>query len=299
MRISHKTELRLRRDKPLRVLLCFFAALTLSACATTPPPNAATPRSNEPPYPVLMTETTDRRDAALTAWAKFTGEQGITNAPAPELQPVTATIRNLPTFTGGAALYLPKVGDAAPMNEENTREALRRFIASASALIGAQPQQLSLVQRIDAADGTMRALYQQRPFRYSFRGGYGKLEITFTPDRRVLQINSTCIPEIESLQRAGAGIRPKADAEKVIAGLPGRNLTYQDSAGNTQTLSVAKSDEVTVRELVVYPRESAGNPTILEFHLAWEIAVKRAADSLVIYLDAVTDQLITVAPFSE
>jgi hypothetical protein len=246
-----------------------------------------------------MTETMDRHDAALTAWAKFTGEQGITNAPAPELQPVTATIRSLPTFSGGAALYLPKVGDAVPMNEENTREALRRFISSASALIGAQPQQLSLVQRIDAADGTMRALYQQRPFRYSFRGGYGKLEITFTPDRRVLQINSTCIPEIESLQRAGAGIRPKADAEKVIAGLAGRNLTYQDSAGNTQTIAVAKSDEVTVRELVVYPTMRAGNPATLGFHLAWEIAVKRVPDSLTIYLDAVTDQIISVAPFSE
>jgi hypothetical protein len=145
----------------------------------------------------------------------------------------------------------------------------------------------------------MRALYQQRPFRYSFRGGYGKLEITFTPDRRVLQINSTCIPEIESLQRSGAGIRPKADAEKVISGLTGRNLSYQDSAGNTQTFTVAKGDEVTVRELVVYPTLRAGNTPILEFHLAWEIAVKRATDSLTIYLDAVTDELITVAPFSE
>jgi hypothetical protein len=296
--MSHLTKLGLRRDKPLSVTLCVFLAFALSACATTPPPNAATPRPNEPPYPVLMTETTDRREAALTAWTKFTGEQGIKNAPAPELQPVTATIKSLPAFTG-TALYLPKVGDSVPMNEENTREALRRFIASASALIGAQQQQLSLVQRIDAADGTMRALYQQRPFRYSFRGGYGKLEITFTPDRRVLQINSTCIPEIEALQRAGAGIRPKSDTEKVIAGLAGRTLTYHDAAGNPQTLTIAKGDELVIRELVVYPTERASDPAILEFHLAWEIAVKRVPDSLVIYLDAVTDQLITVGPFSE
>ena len=282
----------------LRVALCVLLALGLCACAATPPPNATGPRPNEPPYPVLMTETADRREAALTAWTKFTGEQGITNAPAPELQPVTATIRSLPNFTG-TNLHLPKVGDAVPMNEENTRESLRRFITSASPLLGAQQQQLSLVQRVDAADGTQRALYEQRPFRYPFRGGYGKLEITFTPDRRVLQINSTCIPEIEQLQRAGAGTRPKSDAEKVAAQIAGSTYTYRDSSGNPQTLTVAKGEELIVRELVIYPVPRLSDPSVLEFHLAWEITVKRVPDSINIYLDAVSEEIIAVNPFSE
>ena len=247
---------------------------------------------------MLLTETTDRREAALAAWAKFTTEQGIKDAPAPELQPVTATIRSLPTFTG-TSLYLPKVGDAMPMNEENTREALRRFITSASPIIGAQPQQLSLVQRVDAADGTKRALYEQRPFRYSLRGGYGKLEITFTPDRRVLQINSTCITEIEQLQRAGAGTRPRWDAEKLSALIADRTFTYKDAAGVSQTLTIAKGEDVTVRELVVYPVPRAGDSSILEFHLAWEIIVKRAPFSFNLYLDAVTDETIAVSQISE
>jgi hypothetical protein len=245
-----------------------------------------------------MAETNERREAVLTAWTKFTSEQGITNAPQPELQPVTATIRSLPTLTG-AQLHLPKVGDAVPMNEENTRESLRRFITSVSPLLGAQQHQLSLVQRVDAADGTQRALYEQRPFRFPIRGGYGKLEITFAPDRRVLQINSTCIPEIETLQRAGAGTRPKWDAEKVVTQTLGRTLTYRDRDGNSQTLVIAKDDELIARELVIYPVPRLSDQSILEFHLAWEMILKRAPGSLSIYLDAVTDEIITVSPFSE
>jgi hypothetical protein len=296
--MAHKIKMCVRWIKRLRVALCGLLILGLSACAATPPPNATGPRPNESPYPVLMTETTERREAALTAWTKFIGEQGITNVPAPELQPVTATIRSLPAFTG-TNLYLPKVGDAVPMNEENTRESLRRFINSASPLLGAQQQQLSLVQRVDAADGTQRALYEQRPFRYPFRGGYGKLEITFAPDRRVLQINSTCIPEIEQLRLAGAGTRPRSDAEKVAAQITGQTLAYRDSSGNPQTLTVAKGEEVMVRELVIYPLPRLSDSSILEFHLTWEITVKRVPDSLNIYLDAVTEEIIAVSQFSE
>jgi hypothetical protein len=288
----------LRHIERLRVALCISTILGLSACAATPPPNATGPRPNEPPYPVLLTETTDRREAALVAWTKFTTEQGITNAPAPELQPVTATVRSLPAFTG-TPLYLPKVGDTFPMNEENTRESLRRFIASASSIIGASPQQLSLVQRVDGADGTQRALYEQRPFRFPLRNGYGKLEITFTPDRRVVQINSTCITDVEQLQRAGAGTRPRWDAEKVSAQITDRTFTYKDAAGNSHTLAVNKGEEIIVRELVIYPRPRTSDPSILEFHLAWEITVKRASAPLNIYLDAVTDELLDVTPFSE
>ena len=280
-----------------RLALYIFVVLGLNGCAATPAPNATGPRPNEPAYPVLLIETNDRREAALTAWTKFAIEQGIANAPAPELQPVTATIRSLPALSG-MPLYLPKVGDTCPMNEENARESLRRFITSASQIIGAPPQQLSLVQRIDAADGTQRALYEQRPFRYPLRNGYGKLEITFTPDRRVQQINSTCITDIEQLQRAGAGTRPRWDADKVGAQLLNRTLTYKDAAGGEHTLTIIKGDEVIVRQLVIYPIPRASDPTALEFHLAWEITVKRPSDSLTIYLDAVTDDLLAVTPFS-
>lgn len=296
--MMHRIRQSLRHVSSWRAALFILLSLLLSACAATPPPNATGPRPNEPPYPVLLTHTIERREAALTAWTKFTTEQGITNAPAPELQPVTATIRSLPALTG-TPLYLPKVGDTLPMNEENTRESLRRFIASVSPVIGATSQQLSLVQRVDAADGTQRALYEQRPFRYPIRNGYGKLEITFTPDRRVLQINSTCITDIEQLQRAGAGTRPRMEAEKLVVQMTDRTYTYKDATGNSHTLTITKGEEVIVRELVVYPIPRASDPAILEFHLAWEITLKRSSGSLTIYLDAVNDELLAANPFIE
>lgn len=291
--MAREAQQRGRLLERLRLMACALLALGLSACAATPPPNATGPRPNEPSYPVLMTETTDRREAALLAWTKFASEQGITSTPVPEFQPVTATIRSLPTLTG-TPLFLPKVGDTVPMNEENTRESLRRFITSVSPLLGAQPVQLSLVQRVDAADGTKRALYEQRPFRYPLRGGYGKVEITFAPDRRVLQITSTCIPEIENLQRAGVGIRPKFTADELPKQIAGQTFTYRDAAGSQQTLTILKAEDVVIRELVVYPLPRSVGSSVLEFHLAWEITDKSAASSPTIYLDAVTNEIISV-----
>jgi hypothetical protein len=275
-----------------RSLLCGVLALWVCACAVTPPPDATGPRPNNIPYPVILAEDDDRREAVLAEWTTLARDQGITNAPQPELQPVTATIKSIPTLS--APLYLPKVGEAMPMTEEETRESLRRFIVSENRLIGALPLQLSLVLRTDLADGTKKAQYQQRPFRYSLRGGYGLLEISFTADRRILQVTSTCIPEVEQLQRAGAGIRPALKAEQVPERIIGQTLAYTDAAGNPQALAVNRGDRIDVRELVVYPRLRPGNPQSLEFHLAWEITVGREPGRTV-YLDAVTNELLAVA----
>ena len=286
------------RDKWLRVTVFFLVLIFTGACATKTPTNPGAPRSNEPPYPVLMTASAERREATLTAWANFANEQGATGAPAPELQPVTATISSLPASLS-TPLHLPKVGANATMNEEETRESLRRFITSISALIGAEPQQLSLVQRTDLADGTKQARYEQRPFLYPLRGAFGVLEITFTPDRRVTQITSTCIPEIDQLRRSGAGTRPRITADQVPDLIKGKTFTYTDAAGSNQTLTIAKDEAITVRDLVVYPIPRATDPDVLEFHLAWEVAVGSGAGQMLVYLDAVEDNtVITVKQIS-
>lgn len=280
----------------LRVALCLVLVLWMCACAASRPPDPAGPRPNEPPYPVLLVESEDRRATALAEWTTLTRDQGIMNAPAPELQPVTATLRSLPTLPD--PLYLPKVGEGTPMTEEETRESLRRFIGYASKLIGAEPRQLSLVLRTDLADGTKKAEYRQRPFqRYGLRGGYGVLEISFAPDRRILQITSTCIPEVDQLQRAGAGVRPTVTADQVRERIIGQTFSYTDAARSEQTRTVDKVDEITVRELVIFPRPRASDPSALEFHLAWE-ALVGPEPKRVIYLDAITGEIIATTQFS-
>ena len=278
-----------------RIALCLSLTVWAGACAASRPPDPAGPRANEPPYPVLMVEDAERRETALGEWTTLARDQGVMNAPAPELQPVTATVRSIPTLP--TPLYLPKVGEGTPMTEEETRESLRRFILYAHDLIGAEPRQLSLVLRTDLADGTKKAQYRQRPFRYAIRGGYGVLEITFTPDRRILQVTSTCIPGADQLQRAGAGVRPVVTADQVAQRISGQPITYTDAAGNPQTLTIANTDEITARELVVYPRPRANDPSVLEFHLAWEALVGHEP-RLFVYLDAVTGEIIGATQFS-
>ncbi|HEX7998607.1 MAG TPA: hypothetical protein VF528_09470 [Pyrinomonadaceae bacterium] len=289
---------RARRVFSFRLSFCAALALLLSACAATPPPSATGPRPEGPPYPVVMAESDERRQTTLAAWEKLAGEQGIERVPAPELQPVTASIRSLPSLT--TALYLPKIGDSNSSRskqtwEDATTEALRRFIDSNARLFGAEAQQLSLVLLTDAADGTKKAKYQQRPFRYQLRNGFGELEITFTADRRILQITSTCIPEIEQLQRAGTSIRPRYSADEAVQRMMGRTFTYTDAAGNPQSHTTQPGDTIILRELVVYPILQPGPTPALEFHLAWEVMLARLPAQAV-YLDAITDEIIAVAP---
>jgi hypothetical protein len=194
------------------------------------------------------------------------------------------------------ALSLPKVGAGPEMSEEELRESLRRFISAQSSLLGATPQQLSLVLRTDQADGTKKAEYRQRPFRFPLRGGYGLLEITFTPDLRIQQINSTCIPDTERMIRAAvaAGFSIPRYTEEIIQRISGHTLTYTDAAGTTQTLTVSPNEVIKVSEMVVYPRQRAGTPAALEFHLAWEVKIGPDASARTIYLDAVNNEILAL-----
>ncbi|HEV2912427.1 MAG TPA: hypothetical protein VGX92_03835 [Pyrinomonadaceae bacterium] len=286
-----------QKETRLRPLcIAFVAAVALSswACAAAPSPDPAGPRSTAPVY-ATISEMAARREAALAAWANLTREQGITAAPAPELQPITQTLKSIPAALT-PPLYLPKVGAEPLMTEEETRESLRRFIAAQGVLIGADPKQLSLVLRTDLADGTKKAEYQQHPFRYPLRGGYGLLSISFAPDRRILQLNSTCIPEVEGLQRILAASTPTLNAEQAAANLPGRTFTYADASGSQHTYTVSTGDEINVRELVVYPLVREGDAAALELHLAWEIMVGSGTGARAVYLDALSNKIIAASP---
>jgi hypothetical protein len=269
------------------------ATLISAACAAMQPPNAGPPESGGQPYPVVFTEQPQRREASMLALNRLALANVPEDQTQPYLQPVTATIKALPANLS-TPLYLPKVGTKPEMNEEETREALRRFIDDWRNLIGADPSQLSLTERIEQPNGVKIARYEQRPFRYPLRGDYGMLEIQFTGDRRLLNVSSTCIPDAERLQTALAATTPRLKPEAVVQSvLKGGGLTYIDSAGNRQTYSLSANNKIEVGELVTYVRALKDRPNTLELLVAWETNISEAPFKNV-YIDAVTNEIIAI-----
>lgn len=279
-----------KHEQWLSVTFCVLFAVCLSSCAGTPSPDPAGPRASDA-YPFALVEEESRREAMLAAWAGFTTNQGIINAPAPELQPVTATIRSIPALTQ-PPLYLPSVGEGVPMTEEETRESLRRFIAEAGGLLCGDREQLSLVRRVDGADGVKEAHYSQRAFRYGLRGGYGELRISFTPDRRVTQIYSTCVPEVERIRRGFVGLgQIRMPLDKALEGIVGQTVTYTDSSGQQQTFVIPEKEKINIKDSVTYPVMRVAEPKALQFYIALELSID-SAPGLAIYLDVVTGKIL-------
>jgi hypothetical protein len=270
-------------------MILAFSVILNPACSTIPPTETGGPRANQPAYPVLLPDDPERREATLAAARQILGQTSPTPANL-ELQPVTGTIHNLTTSTD-SPVYLPKLGVAAEMTEEETRESLRRFIAEWQHIIGADAEDLSLVERADQPDKTKIANYEQRPFRYPLRGDFGKLQIRFTPDRRVLDINSTCIPNADKLQQSLATISAVVKPEDAVKFLLDKGISR--TTVNGQELLRPAADDINPRELVFYVVARAPNADALEFHLAWEIEIKNAAVKTV-YLDAVRSEVLAV-----
>ena len=272
------------------VMILFALALLFSSCAALQPPSATGPRGNDPLYPILFIEDSHRKEATVAALNRFAQLSGTTNGAAPQLQSVTGTILGLSAQPGGA-LYLPRLGATATMSEEETRESLRRFISDWQELIGSDPTRLSLVDRVDQPDGSKLANYEQRPFRYPIRGNYGKLQIDFTSDRRVINVTSTCIPDADRIQSALSALNLRPKAEDAIEQLREKGLAYLDTKGNKLTFTVHASSEITARQMTIYILPAKNRPDTLEFHLAWEMELTNAPVKLV-YVDAVSFETV-------
>lgn len=280
------------RQRVLRGAVAAFV-LSLGACAAaTRPPGAGRPGANEPPKFASLDASDERRAGALANWKTIVGDEPAA-APTPELQPVTATLKSLPAnLNTPPRLPLVTLGDKKARSEEETRESLRRFITSAAPLLGVTPQELSLVEVKDAAGGAKTARYQQNPFQYPLRNGFGVVEVTFTPDLRVVGLNSTAIPDSEQLRRSLAAVKPTLDAAHAAAAVTNRAVTFKDRGGAAQTRTVTQADAATARELVVFPLLRAEGAATLELHVAWEVAVGGPDAPLLVYVDAVTGDVL-------
>jgi hypothetical protein len=180
------------------------------------------------------------------------------------------------------------------MTEEETREALRRFLTGWQRLLGADPTQLSLAQQTRNADGTNSAVYEQRAFNYPLSGAYGRIEIGFADDRRIVRLSSTAIPEAARIQTTLSLSAPRLKAEDVPTHLAGRKVSYTDSAGIERTYLIGSASTINVLQVVTYPVVSAANTSTLEFHLAWEVNLTEAPLKT-IYYDALTDEVLATS----
>ena len=263
----------------LRLTLCFVLMLSMLGCAAFQPTDANGPRSNAPSYPIALTDLGSRIEETSLAWYQLSQRYGIQGKTEANLHPYTATLQSLPANLS-TSISLPKVGPQTNPTEEDIRESLRRFIVEWQQLIGAQPNELSLVERIDEPSGVKVARYEQRPFRYPLRGQFGSLVIRFRNDWQLVGLSSSCIPHADRLQGPLASLTPKLTGEQAA-----------DRIKTQQTLTLPATATVEARELVVYAEPAKDPPSGLQIRLAWEIDVTNAPIKKV-YLDAISEEII-------
>jgi hypothetical protein len=232
-------------------------------------------------------------EEASAAWYQLSQRYGLPGKTEANLQPYTATLESLPANLP-APIYLPKVGSQTSPTEEEMRESLRRFIVEWQRLIGSDPNQLSLVERIDDPSGVHIARYEQRPFRYPLRGGFGHLEIRFRSNGQLVGFSSNCIPNADRLQATLSGLTPKVTAEQALNHLKTQPVTFANATGQQQSVSLPANAVVEAKQLVVYAQPSKDPSSGLEIRLAWEIDVTNGPISKV-YLDAISDEIIATS----
>lgn len=268
-------------SRGLILTVALIALLTAGACAAFQPIDANGPTANAPQYPIALSDVGPRLEEASVAWYQLSQRYGLPGKTEANLHPYTATLESLPANLP-APIHLPKVGLETKPTEEETRESLRRFIVEWQRLIGAEPNQLSLVERVDEPSGVKVARYEQRPFRYPLRGGYGTLVIRFRSNGQLVGFSSNCIPNADQIQATLNGLTPKLTGEQ--AG---------DHVKNQPTVSLPAS-AVEARQLVVYAQPSKDPSSGLQIRLAWEIEVTNGPIKWV-YLDAISDEIIATS----
>ena len=272
--------------KILLLTLALVAVVSAGACAAFQPPDANGPTANRPQYPIALSDTGQRLEEASVAWYQLSQRYGLPGKTEANLHPYTATLENLPANLA-APLYLPKIGAQTKPTEEDFRESLRRFIVEWQSLIGADPNQLSLVERTDEPSGVKVARYEQKPFRYPLRGDFGSLTIRFRSDWQLVGLSSNCIPNADRLQAALNSLTPTVTAEQAVNHIKTQPVTTSQQ----QTISLPANATAEARQLVVYAQPSKDPPSGLTIRLAWEIDVTNGPIHKV-YLDALSDEII-------
>lgn len=273
-----------------KTLLCTLALLLLGACAARAP-EVSTPQAKaDGGYPPVIEASQARQQAVEDAWHALLAEFKLPETRL-ELEPVLYTPRALPASLAGQISLNPQRGK---FGAEEAKEALRRFIERAHAVLSGDQRARALTLRdlslISFSDeGEMyRARYRQMNYPFPLVNGYGEMSFVLSKSGALLQMNSRIISPL--LLSTELPARAKVEPQKLIDPLIGREFTYSNIAGQPMTYKVTQRNEVSVSELVIYPKLENDRLTL---YLAWQIVVGRGTNWTV-FVDAITGREIEV-----
>ena len=273
------------------IFALWLSSLLWTSCAMPGQVGVKTPQGNTggPEYPPVLDASPARQQASESAWRALAQEHQLPDTLRCDCDPVLLTPRALPVEAAGRIQIVQK---GAGFTDLELKEALRHFIEIHARLLGVnagdtaigQPE-LSLIT-LSHEGALTRVVYQQRSFPYPIAEGYGTLEFTLSKSGHLLQWHSSLLPNVTLPARA------TLEASALPARFVNREFTYSNIAGQPLRYRVARTDEVFVKEAVVYPRLAASRLTI---HLAYPIVVG-IGTTWTIYVDAMTGEELAVKP---
>jgi hypothetical protein len=274
-----------------RPVCLFITALWLAGCAAPGQVGVKTPQNNGTDYPPVINVTPSRQQASAAAWRALVQEHQLPENMACDCDPILLTPRALP-IEAAARIQIIKQNNFTDLE---LKEALRHFIEIHARLLGVnagdtaigQPD-LSLVT-LSREGALIRVVYQQRSFPYPLAEGFGKLEFVVSKSGHLLQWHSSLLPN------ATLPARVTLEADTLPERFVNREFTYTNFAGQPLRYRVARTDEVFVKELIVYPRapSAALKDARLTIHLAYPIVVGLGT-TWTVYVDAVTGEELAV-----
>ncbi len=270
----------------MRFTLITFCVLLLCACAAPGQVGVNTPQGKPQNYPPVIEDSPERQRAAHEAWKQFIAEFRLPEVRF-DFEPVLHTPRALPMELAGQIVLHTKAG---AFGETEAKEALRRFIERArNVLIGDHQnatlglKDLSLVSFTNDG-GFYRATYQQVNYPHPIANGYGELRLVAGKNGMLLQWGSTLIPAFD------LPLRAEISTQSLPAKMVGREFKYSNIAGMPMSYKVTGRAEISIKDLVVYPKREGSRITI---HLAYPVEVGQGM-TWTVYVDAITGQEIEV-----
>jgi hypothetical protein len=270
----------------IKLVIMITCGLLVCACTAPGQVSVNTPQGNRENYPISFEDSSERNQAVQDAWKSLLSEFGLPYSKL-DLEPVLNTPRSLPPILAGQISITSKSG---AFGEMEAKEALRSFIERSRNVLCGDPKNssftikdLSLISFSN--DGNFyRAVYQQMTYPFPIANGYGELRLTVDKKAMLLQWSSRLIPTYE------LPTIPVIKSQEIVDRLMNREFTYTTIAGRPQTYKVTKSEEITVRDLAVYPRQEGNR---ISMHLAYPVEVGSGI-TWTVFIDAINGRELGV-----